>query len=129
MTACPKNPPVRDHDYLEFMRSLNCSYSGKYGPCGGEIVAAHIRMGGGAGMGMKPSDNRTIPLCHSCHSLQHQRGEMWFHGQYFQDACRLSADLYKLYLNFISQPLDLTDFNLRVFNGVIATFNLKIRGR
>lgn len=39
-----------------------------------------MRIGTGGGMGLKPGDNFTVPLCFGCHSEQHRRGERSFHG-------------------------------------------------
>ena len=43
----------------------NCGYMP--GP-GGRNQAAHVRMESGAGMGEKPDDWRTVPLCGPCHN-------------------------------------------------------------
>lgn len=62
------------------------------------VVAAHVRIGSDAGMGRKPSDWFTVPLCDGpkaniheqlgCHNVQHATGEQSFwtgyerkHGQ------------------------------------------------
>lgn len=46
---------------------------------------AHVRMGTDGGMGIKPSDRYTVPLCKWCHRLgpksQHQIGEPAFWGR------------------------------------------------
>jgi hypothetical protein len=44
------------------------------------IEVAHVRLGSGAGVGQKPSDDRTLSLCRDCHSRQHQVGERTFWG-------------------------------------------------
>jgi hypothetical protein len=45
--------------------------------CGSEtaIECAHVRTGTDGGVGIKPSDRWTIPLCKECHTRQHQVGE------------------------------------------------------
>ncbi len=41
-------------------------------------VAHHVRMGGNGGMGLKPSDYRTVPLTDQEHRTLHQHGEKSF---------------------------------------------------
>jgi len=61
---------IRDKKHREWLSTLPCARCSAYGSC-----AAHIRVGGGGGMGIKPGDENCIPLCHACHSWQHQHGE------------------------------------------------------
>ena len=42
------------------------------------IQVAHVRLGSGAGMGEKPDDWRTVPLCAAHHTRQHEVGERTF---------------------------------------------------
>lgn len=64
----------RNAKYLAYVRGLPC--------CSCEIhassEAAHVRKGNGGGVGLKPSDYRTVPLCRECHSHQHLIGEKTF---------------------------------------------------
>jgi hypothetical protein len=71
----PKNKPIRNKAHLEFIRGLSCCVCGRF-PCD----AAHVRSGTGGGMGIKPGDNFTIPMCRPCHQKQHYVGEKNFHG-------------------------------------------------
>lgn len=72
----------RDEAYLAMIRQLPCLR------CGLELSgeAAHLRLPSGAhgkasGIGKKPSDRWTTPLCRSCHFEQHKLGERQFwHG-------------------------------------------------
>ena len=64
---------IRDKNHLKFIRSLPCCVCRNP-----ETVAAHIRVGTDGGMGLKPSDCYTVPLCHSCHTRQHRIGERTF---------------------------------------------------
>lgn len=57
--------PSRNADYLEFIRSFPCISCGN-----SETVAHHIRKPGD-GIGQKPPDTRTLPLCHTCHIEEH----------------------------------------------------------
>lgn len=70
----PKSPPERNPDHLAFIRCLPCLYCGRRG----QSVAAHVRSMTDGGMGMKPSDRFTVPLCDSDHRHQHQIGEERF---------------------------------------------------
>lgn len=60
--------------YLSFIRSRPCLV------CEAtlEIEAAHVRVGGDGGVGLKPSDYRAVPLCHRHHAQQHRDGERTF---------------------------------------------------
>jgi hypothetical protein len=63
-------------NHLKFIRSLPCvkcrqTYN---------VQAAHLRKGTDGGMGKKPSDCYTVPLCFKCHNLQHNKGEVTFWG-------------------------------------------------
>lgn len=66
--------------HLDFVRSLPCIVCGD----NTSTEAAHIRMGDRsvgkrpAGMGEKPSDLWTLPLCGRCHREQHEVGEYVF---------------------------------------------------
>lgn len=72
----------RDADYLAMVRTLPCL------KCGMEpSEAAHVRFasaafGKSSGLGKKPNDSATVPLCSGCHRLdrdaQHNRGEREF---------------------------------------------------
>jgi len=73
------------------------------------VVAAHVRKGSGAGMGQKPDDFRTVPLCDGpfanvhgeigCHTRQHNVGEdtFWqeYRDQHGQTVDELMASLCK----------------------------------
>lgn len=79
----------RSPKHLEFVRSLPCCVC-----LNPESVAAHIRIGTDGGMGLKPSDFYTVPLCHACHTKQHNKGERTFWGD-IQQALNLAGDLFK----------------------------------
>ena len=65
----------RSQAHCNFIRSHACSVPG----CDGRpIEVAHVRMGSGAGIGQKPDDRRTVPLCQHHHSVQHNIGEPSF---------------------------------------------------
>jgi len=99
---------IDDLIHRQLMRGAPCCYAGKHVSaikiegkhmstgCFGDVVAAHIRIGSCAGIGKKPGDNRTIPLCFAHHDIQHQKGELWFHGQYLHEAEMLALRLFEL---------------------------------
>ena len=68
----------------------------KYGP---PVEAAHVRYGLAGGMGLKPSDNRIVPLCTRCHSMQHTIGEMRFWALHHEiDPVMAARTIYSLWL-------------------------------
>lgn len=70
---------MRDAKHLKFIRQLPCCVCLRMDT----VQAAHIRKGLPAhekgGMGMKPHDKWTLPMCHFCHAKQHEVGEVSFH--------------------------------------------------
>ena len=78
----------RNPDYLRYVRS-HCSLLSwdppaepwpdaedpLFDPLSFETVAHHVRMGGNGGVGLKPSDYRTVPLTDGEHRALHQTGE------------------------------------------------------
>jgi hypothetical protein len=76
LVARPKLKPGlrRRAQHLAFIRQLPCVACGTAAPS----EAAHVRSGSDGAAGMKPSDRFSVPLCGSCHALQHQFGELTF---------------------------------------------------
>jgi hypothetical protein len=71
--------PIRCKKYLEYIRKSRCCVSkATWDQHGRPNVAAHVRIGNDGGMGMKPSDTRTVPLTANLHDKQHQVGERTF---------------------------------------------------
>jgi len=93
---------IEDKKYRRMQRLLPCAFKGKFIPCNGDVVGAHIRIGSGAGMGQKPEDNRIVPACHAHHTLQHNKGELWFHGAFLNEAVRLGREIWKQYMTWKS---------------------------
>jgi hypothetical protein len=85
--------PIRCQAHLAFIRSHVCSVMND--ECEGDIEAAHVRMGTDGGIGLKPSDSFTVPLCRKHHAEQH-RGEQTFWQKYKQDPLRIAAALWGL---------------------------------
>lgn len=69
----PKNQPLRDPAYLKAVRDMPCVIC-MATPCD----PAHFRTGLGGGTGLKPPDDRVLPLCHYHHDIQHRLGERTF---------------------------------------------------
>lgn len=86
---------MRDAKHLSFVRKLPCCVCLRMDT----VQAAHLRKGvpleHKGGMGLKPSDCYTTPLCHECHSLQHNKGEDTFWKDVSLPAS-LAESLYKL---------------------------------
>jgi hypothetical protein len=64
----------RRAQHLGFVRQLPCVACGKAAPS----EAAHVRTGTDGGVGVKPGDRYTVPLCTVCHAKQHRIGELTF---------------------------------------------------
>jgi hypothetical protein len=47
-----------------------------------------------AGIGAKPEDRWTVPLCHPCHMRQHELGEVPFWQALGLDPLKISATLW-----------------------------------
>lgn len=64
--------------------------------------AIHVRLpfgwyldkGERGGAGLKPTDRRTLPLCHDAHSWQHQHGEATFWRGLGVDPCFIAEQLW-----------------------------------
>lgn len=70
--------PRRASQHLAFIRQLECMACGHPAPS----EAAHVRSSGDGGVGMKPGDRFSVPLCAVCHRTgkrsQHSIGEVAF---------------------------------------------------
>src|SRR5258708_2869153 len=92
-------PRQKETEYLVYIRSLECAL------CGNDISveAAHVRRGSGewnkplTGLGVKPDDFWTVPLCSLHHSKQHSLGELlyWFEAKI--DVFLLAVKLRRAY--------------------------------
>lgn len=73
-----KPDPRRASAHLAFVRSLPCLACGASAPS----QAAHVRSSGDGGVGTKPADKFSLPLCPRCHlDDQHRIGELAFYGR------------------------------------------------
>lgn len=83
----------RNEAHLALIRQCPCV------ACGREpSEAAHIRQAAPGkppiGMGMKPDDKFTVPLCHRCHMRQHEVGEKPFFEAQGIDPLLMAAALF-----------------------------------
>jgi hypothetical protein len=72
-----KPNPKRAAQHLAFIRLLPCMICGSR-----PAQAAHIRRATDGGIGTKPSDKFTLPLCVDHHDEQHTTGELTFWSFY-----------------------------------------------
>ena len=78
----------RSQAHTKHVRGFACAMCGSMT----NVIAAHVRFGSSAGLGEKPDDWRTAPLCDGpfsnaqgmlgCHNVQHTIGEPKFWQQY-----------------------------------------------
>ena len=90
----PKHKKVRSRAHRMFVANLPCLITGAR-----DCQAAHIRAKGGAGMGMKSGDDRTLPLSCETHRKQHAVGsEAKFWDKYggIDKAIELAEALYSV---------------------------------
>lgn len=92
----PKQGRERDNGHLAFIRRLPCAVCGAEG----RSEAAHIRFTDlsrgkrNPGMGAKPDDKWTLPLCRPCHTAQHGMNERAFYEGKGLDALFMAGQLY-----------------------------------
>lgn len=88
-----ERPQVRLPAHLKWIRGHECAIAGKH-DCEGRIEAAHVRTGTDGGLGVKPSDWWTIPLCSAAHAEQHRIGEKAFEERYGIKMMRIATALW-----------------------------------
>ncbi len=85
---------MRDAKHLKFLRTLPCCVCLRMDT----VQAAHLRkdvpLEHKGGMGMKPSDCYTVPLCYECHNRQHNIGEITFWDINIHKAICLAIELF-----------------------------------
>lgn len=101
----------RNAAYLDFVRGhVSClSWEDQNDPLECFVTrshAHHVRMGGGGGMGIKPSDFRCVPLTDYEHRRLHQMGEKSFWRDVGVDPARVMIALLLQWLGR-TPPLDL----------------------
>jgi len=93
-----RDPRKHDKGHLDFIRGLPCV------TCGDDTSteAAHVRMMDPTigkpmtGIGTKPHDKFTVPLCSECHRTQHEQSEEDFWEGHGIDPVKLSLALYSV---------------------------------
>ena len=96
----PQRSGIRDNDgplrlpsHLKWIRGLICAVP----YCeNNQIEAAHIRIGTDGGMGVKPSDSFTIPLCRTHHQRSHDIGETSFENEHKIRLRMIAAKLWEV---------------------------------
>ncbi|GAC1477368.1 MAG: hypothetical protein NVS2B1_19560 [Bradyrhizobium sp.] len=83
--------PGRRPAHLAWVRSLPCSVGNA--ECSQTIHAHHVRNGADGGMGMKPDDLYTVPLCSLHHNELHTRGRLTFEGRHQVNLRHVAAGL------------------------------------
>lgn len=87
----------KDDRHLEFIRSLSCVICGN----NVSVEAAHIRFPSlragkrPTGLGEKPDDSFTVPLCSDHHREQHAMGEWDFWAKYRVDPIYKAMALFR----------------------------------
>lgn len=84
----PREPETK---YLRAVRDMSCVITGQHANEFQSVVPAHIRWGLGGGTGLKPPDNRVLPLVASLHDLQHVQGEVPFWRAHVTDSLLMEA--------------------------------------
>lgn len=92
----------RSEAYVNFIRKQECCVTGHR--VAGEVCAHHVRMGANAGIGIKPSDFRCVPLCNEAHQKLHQYGERDFWD-------KAKVDPIKMIIHYIFKFADEKNIN------------------
>jgi hypothetical protein len=86
-----KNRRIRNKKHILWLREMPCAFCKAPPPS----EASHIRLLSQSGTGLKPSDNRALPSCHTCHMEAHRIGERSFYGDNLDAAIKLAERLYE----------------------------------
>jgi hypothetical protein len=77
--------------HLAWIRSLSCLVPGcRVRGCDPH----HVREGTGGGTGLKPGDDKAVPLCHEHHMELHDRGRRTFAARHRLDLVEQAARLW-----------------------------------
>ena len=91
-----RRPRVHDPKHLRFVRGRLCLVCGD----NTSVEAAHIRMADPrigkpmVGMGEKPDDRYTVPLCSRCHQDQHKHNERAWWADKHRDPILIALALH-----------------------------------
>ena len=61
---------IRCLEHMQWLRGHEC-IAAKHSPCSGRIVAHHVGDETDTAMGLKPGDDKTVPLCWTHHQMHH----------------------------------------------------------
>jgi hypothetical protein len=87
----------RNRNYLAWIRQQECIATGM-DFTQTDMVAHHVRAGGNGGMGLKPSDYRTVPLTAFQHHKLHSMIETKYYEMFEVPIDDVIADLLQRYL-------------------------------
>lgn len=90
---------IRCPSHLKWVRGHECACTDKGDwkfTCETRVEAAHVRSSQEGGIGMKPGDNWSIPLCSVHHRHQHMIGEHAFEKLYKIDMKKIAAELWRI---------------------------------
>lgn len=75
-----RQPRLHDPGYLKWLRKMPCCVCHKPAPCDAAHVKSASPLHGKPSSGTaKPDDRWAVPLCRSCHTMQHNRGDELAH--------------------------------------------------
>lgn len=90
----PKTERLRSPRHLAWVRTLPCSVPG----CRGDMVQTHMvqahHVRKGAGVGLKPSDRYSAPICIDHHAEGHTSGWRTFEVRHGLDLSAIAARLW-----------------------------------
>lgn len=107
MTLIPKLNPVRDRQYLNWLRDQPCILTGWRATESSAVDPMHV---GTLGKGIKSSDDEALPVWHALHVAAHNHGEIsMFRKQLpdhvLRDALRaLAREYYREYVAQATAP-------------------------
>lgn len=93
--------PVKDKDYLAFVRKLPCAVIGCEGVDAAHLSTASRKYGhNGFARASKASDRWALPLSREQHDMQHDRNEMAYWEMTGIDPHALALSLYTAWLEY-----------------------------
>lgn len=104
MNAVPKINPVRDREYLDWLRGQPCILTGWSATEENAVDPIHI---GTLGKGIKSSDDEALPVRHEFHVRGHNEGEVSMFRKHAPDRLireSLRAYARLLYLEYLAAP-------------------------
>ena len=91
-----RQPRQHDEKHLRFIRGLPCVVCDD----NTSTEAVHVRFAcegkRHVGLGEKPDDKWTVPLCGKCHRLQHEQNEQAWWQEQGMDPLKIASGLFKV---------------------------------